>query len=114
MADDVVFVNVAEGLKRVMNNSKIYVRLLTKFKEDPNLKELETDLASGEIEKARTPVHTLKGIAANLSLMELYKQSLELEAQIKAGSLKENQLTIFKGTYTQTMTEIDKVIAQYG
>jgi len=114
MDDDVVFVNIAEGMKRVMNNSKLYVKLLVKFKDDPNLKELEAALTAGEIDKAKSPVHTLKGLAANLSLMELYKQSLEMENQIKAGSVNPDQLTILKDVFTETITEIDKVVAQYG
>ena len=114
MDDDVVLVNVAEGLKRVMNNGKLYTRLLVKFKDDPNLKELEAALEAEDMEKAKTSVHTLKGLAANLSLTELFKQSLELETQIKAGSVDSDQLTILKDVFAQTLAEIDKVVAQYG
>ena len=37
---DVVYINKEDGLKRVMNNVKLYVRLLNKFKTDTNLEEL--------------------------------------------------------------------------
>jgi len=113
MADNVILVNVEEGTKRVMNNAKLYAKLLGKFKDDPNLKELEAAMGVGDMEKAKTSVHTLKGLAANLSLTELYKQSLEMEAQIKADSVNPNQLEILKNVFSQTLVEVDKVVAQY-
>jgi HPt (histidine-containing phosphotransfer) domain-containing protein len=114
MADDVVLIDVADGSKRVMNNTKLYAKLLGKFKDDSNLKDLESALASGDMEKAKSAVHTLKGLAANLSLTELHKQSVEQESQIKAGSVNPAQLTILKDVFAKTLTEVDKVIAQYG
>jgi len=110
---DVIYVDVADGIKRVMNNSKLYAKLLTKFKSDGNLNEIDAAMAVGDMEKAQASNHTLKGLAANLSLKELFNQSLELENQIKAGSVNPDQLTTVKTVYAQTITEIDKVIAQY-
>jgi HPt (histidine-containing phosphotransfer) domain-containing protein len=111
---DVIYVDVEEGSKRVMNNTKLYVRLLTKFKDDHNLKDLEAALAAGEMEKAQAFAHTIKGLAGNLSLTELFKQSLELETQIKAKNVNPEQLALVKSVYAQTLTEADKVISQYG
>jgi len=110
---DIVYIDVAEGIKRVMNNTKLYVKLLTKFKDDKNLAELEEALAAGDLQKAQVSAHTLKGLAANLSLAELYKQSLEIEAQIKAGSVDPDQEEAVKDVYARTLIETDKVIAQY-
>jgi len=114
MADNVVYIDVAEGVKRVMNNTKLFVKLLVKFKDDKNLAELENALAAGDLQKAQASAHTLKGLAANLSLTELYKQSLELETQIKAGSVNPEQVEIVKKTYAKTLIETDKVVAQNG
>ena len=112
MADDVVYINVAEGTKRVMNNAKFYIKLITKFKADTNLDELEGALEAGDLEKAQGAAHTIKGLSANLSLTELNKQSLELETQIKAKAVDPNQITVLKNVFALTLTEIDKVIAQ--
>jgi len=114
MAGDIIYINVEEGSKRVMNNTKLYVKLLAKFKDDKNLKDTETFLAAGELEKAQVSIHTLKGLAANLSLTELFKQSLELETQIKAKSVNPDQIAALVNVYNQTLAETDKVIAQYG
>jgi len=113
MADDVIFINVEEGSKRVMGNIKLYVKLLTKFKEDTTLADMETALNQGDMETAQIATHTFKGLTANLSLAELYKHCVDLEAQIKAGSYKEEQLVRVKDVNLKTITEIDKVIEQY-
>jgi len=110
---DVVYINVEDGTKRVMNNTKLYAKLLTKFKDDQNITNIESLLAAGDLSGAQVATHTLKGLSANLSLTELNKQVVELEVQIKAGSVKPDQYGIVKSVYDQTMTEVDKVIAQY-
>lgn len=113
MADNVVYINIEEGSKRVMNNTKLYSKLITKFKDDNNMAEIEAAVNAGDLEKAQTAVHTLKGLAANLSFTELYKQSLALETQIKEKNVNPDQLTILKVVFTETLSEIDKVISQY-
>jgi len=114
MADDVVLINYEEGLKRMMNNAAFYAKMLVKFKGDPSFNEVSSALIAGDMEKAQVSTHTLKGLAANLSLTELFKQSLELETQIKARSVKPDQITILKNVFVQTLTEVDKVIARNG
>jgi len=110
---DVVYIDVDDGLKRVLNNSKLYARLLGKFKVDTNLKNLDDALSNNDIENARNFAHTLKGLAANLSLIELYNKSLELESQLKSGAVNPDLLTLVKDVNEQTLIEVDKVIAQY-
>jgi len=113
MSDDIIYVNVEDGLKRVMNNIKLFSKLLTKFKDDPTYKSIQTTLADGDMAAAQIATHTFKGLTANLSLAEMYKQCVELEIQIKAGSVKPEQLELFKAVYDKTLLEVDKVIAQY-
>jgi len=108
-----VYIDVEDGSKRVMNNTKLYAKLLLKFKDDQNIKNIETHLAAGDLPNAQIASHTLKGLSANLSLIELNRQVLELESQIKAASVKPDQLEIVKDVYSKTLTEIEKVIAQY-
>ncbi|MDR0323531.1 MAG: Hpt domain-containing protein [Treponema sp.] len=111
---DIIYVNVEEGTKRVMNNTKLYAKLLGKFKDDKSLTDVKNFLDAGDFEKAKAAAHTLKGLAANLSLIELFNQTLELETQIKAKSVNPGQFTAVENAYAQTLTETDKVIAQYG
>ncbi|MDR2760111.1 MAG: Hpt domain-containing protein [Spirochaetaceae bacterium] len=111
----VVYIELADGLKRVMGNTKLYVKLLNKFKEDPTILEaLIAAVQGADYEKAKGLVHTIKGIAANLSLTELYKQSVEFEAQIKNKEVKSGVPESFKTCFEETIKNIDKVIEQYG
>ena len=112
MAGSVVYINVDEGAKRVMNNTKLYIKLLIKFKEDQSISQIDSALSGKDMEAARNAAHTLKGLAANLSLIELYNQVAELEKQIKSGSADNAQAALVKSVYDQTIIEVDKVIAQ--
>jgi len=110
---DVVYVDVEDGSKRVMNNTKLFVKLLGKFKDDKSINDLDALLAAGDLPKAQIAAHTIKGLTANLSLIELNKQCVELEAQIKAGNVPNEQLAVVKDIYAKTLAEVDKVISQY-
>jgi HPt (histidine-containing phosphotransfer) domain-containing protein len=114
MADDAVYIDFADGVKRVMNNTKLYVKLLAKFRTDNKLDNLEAAIAAGNMEKARNEAHTIKGVAANLSLTELFKQSLALETQIKGGAADPAQVDTVKAAFAKTLLEIDRIISENG
>jgi len=109
---DVVFINEAEGKKRVMNNGKLYAKLLTKFKTDTNLNDLLDFVEAQNWEKAQAAIHTIKGIAANLSLTELFNQSIDVETQIKGKSLKQESFENLKTCFAETLVQVDEVIAR--
>ena len=109
---DIIYINEEEGKKRVMNNGKLYAKLLTKFKTDTNLKDLIAFAGAQDWEKAQGAAHTIKGVAANLSLTELYNQSLDVETQIKGRSLNPESLENLKNCYAETLVHMEKVIAQ--
>ena len=110
---DVVYINEEEGKKRVMNNGKLYARLLTKFKTDTNLNDLLAFAEAQDWEKAQSAAHTIKGIAANLSLTELFNQSLDVETQIKGKSCKPESLEALKNCFAATVAKIEEVIVKY-
>ena len=112
--DGIVYVDQEDGVKRVMNNRMLYVRLLTKFKAETNLNELRAALDAADYERAQAAAHTLKGVAANLSLAELYKQALNVETQIKAGAVAADALDTLDDCFEETLSAVDRVIAQYG
>jgi len=110
---DVVYINEEEGKKRVMNNGKLYAKLLTKFKSDTNLSDLAAFAGSQDWDKAQGSAHTLKGIAANLSLTELFNQSLDVETQLKGKSLNPESLENLKNCFSETVVKIEEVIVKY-
>ena len=109
---DVVYINDEEGKKRVMNNGKLYAKLLTKFKADTKLEELVAFVETQDWDNAQSTIHTIKGIAANLSLTELFNQSLDIEAQVKGKSLKAESLESLKQCMAETLIAVEKVIVQ--
>jgi HPt (histidine-containing phosphotransfer) domain-containing protein len=113
MADDIVYIDISDGVKRVKKKKKLYIRLLTKFREENSFAALEAATAAGDMEKAQEAVHTLKGVAANLSLSELFKQCLKLESQIKAREADPVQIETVKTVFAVTLQEINKVIAEH-
>ena len=114
MESNVVYVNFADGLKRMMNNPKLYIKLLTKFRDGTKVDALESAFAEGDMEKTLGEAHTLKGIAANLSLSELAEQCLKLETQAKGGTLDPSQMETLKTVFDVTLQEINKVIEGNG
>jgi HPt (histidine-containing phosphotransfer) domain-containing protein len=113
MTDEKIYINFDEGIKRVMNNTRLYTRLLGKFKADTSLTDLAAHLSAGDLEKAQVSAHTLKGLAANLSLAELFERTRDLETQIKEGALREGALDTVKAVYEETIKKADEVIAKY-
>ena len=109
---DVVFINEEEGKKRVMNNGKLYAKLLTKFKTDTNLNDFADFVETQNWEKAQVVIHTIKGIAANLSLTELFNQSIDVEMQIKGKTLKQESFESLKTCFAETLVQVEKVIAR--
>ena len=110
---DVIYINEEEGKKRVMNNSKLYAKLLTKFKTDTNLNDLKAYVEVQDWEKAQAAAHTIKGIAANLSFTELFNQALDVEIQAKGQSLKPETLESLNQCFIETLAAVDEVIAKY-
>ena len=108
----VEYVNEEEGKKRVMNNGKLYAKLLAKFKVDTNLSTFVDLVEAQNWEKAQIAIHTIKGIAANLSLTELFNRSIDVEAQVKGRALKPGALEGLKTCHAETLIEVEKVIAK--
>ena len=111
---DIIYLDFSSGIQRVMNNAKLYVKLLGKFRDDTKFGDLQAAIAAGDLDNALSLAHTIKGVAANLSLSELFKQSLELENQLKDKIADPNQLDILKSVLDATLIEIDKVISEHG
>ncbi|MDR1429889.1 MAG: Hpt domain-containing protein [Spirochaetaceae bacterium] len=109
-----IYIDLEEGLKRVMNNTKLYVKLLGKFKDETSLDEFLSDLAAGRLDDARIKAHTLKGVSANLSLKQLFLRVQELEVQIKEGRADPVLTETVKTVFARTLEDIGKVIAYYG
>lgn len=110
----VVYVNQEEGLKRVMSNKKLYVKLLTKFKNETNLTDLFHFIEEKDYEKAETCAHTLKGLSGNLSLTALYEKATALDAQLKNQVVDADAVADITVCFNETQKAIDEVLAAHG
>nr|MDJ0991618.1 response regulator [Desulfobacterales bacterium] len=77
--------DLTDGLKRLQGNKKLYHKLLLSFAQDYNgvANEIRQALDAEDYEQAHSLVHNIKGLAGNLSAMEVQPAALKLEKLIK-------------------------------
>ncbi len=112
MTDEINLVDMEEGLKRVLNNKQLYIRLLKKFKDETNISGLADAINAHDLTTAKEKAHTMKGLAANLSLTKLFLETQELEAKIKEGIADKNMTELIQITFDKTIKQIQKVIEE--
>ena len=74
----------ADAKARLMSD-RLVEKFVLKFPSDPSMQQLYDAIASGDYEAAFCAVHTLKGVAANLSFSELWKAASALTEQLREG-----------------------------
>jgi PAS domain S-box-containing protein len=79
-------VNVAEGLKRVAGNKRLYRDLLLQFaaKQVDASSHISAAIESGDSNLAERIVHTVKGVAGNIGLRKAFAAAERLEKAIHA------------------------------
>jgi len=79
--------NINDAMARLNNNKRLYLMLLKKFDGKSMLEDLVTKIKSGDVAAAEASAHTIKGVAANLSLAELRFKSEEIDNRLKGGDI---------------------------
>lgn len=79
-------VNTNEALKRFMNNSSLYIKMLGKLSATINDLEVMKYIEAGDLDKAVENAHTLKGVTGNLSLTPLYDAYTDIVALLREGN----------------------------
>ena len=80
-------IDLKNGLALLSNNAALYERLLKKFVDSTYYGELVEAVAGGAPADIAVKAHTLKGLAGNMSMTDLYEASLALELAGKAGEM---------------------------
>lgn len=70
--------DVAEGLRRCMNNEGFYLRLVRMIPGDPNFQKLYDAVDDGDLGAAFEAAHALKGSTGNLSLTPIFAPMSEI------------------------------------
>lgn len=79
-------IDAKAGLAVMGGNASLYARMLKKFADSPYYDELTAAIERGNVEEIRAGAHTLKGVAANLSLQPLKDLVTEIEQEAKNGA----------------------------
>ena len=80
-------VDVDGALARLMQNEGLLTRLLRAFLQDTNFAQLQQALAARDGKAAFAAAHTLKGVAGNLSLRDLFARVSEVVECLRSGDL---------------------------
>jgi CheY-like chemotaxis protein len=77
--------DLADGLKRLQGNKKLYRKLLLSFATDYNAvsNEIRQALDAEDFDQAHSLVHNLKGLSGNLAATELQAAAVNLEKLVK-------------------------------
>lgn len=99
----------AEAKARLMSD-RLVEKFVLKFLTDPSMQQLRDAIASGEHDVAFRAVHTLKGVAANLSFTELWKAASALTEQLRHsdGTVDETLLENLENAYRLVTDSIQK------
>lgn len=99
----------AEVKARLMND-RLVEKFVLKFPTDPSMQQLRDAIASGDHDVAFRAVHTLKGVAANLSFTELWRAASALTEQLRHsdGTVDETLLENLENAYRLVTDSIQK------
>ena len=99
----------AEAKARLMSD-RLVEKFVLKFLTDPSMQQLRDAIASGDHDVAFRAVHTLKGVAANLSFTELWKAASALTEQLRHsdGTADETLLENLENAYRLVTDSIQK------
>ena len=90
-------IDVEGALRRLRGNTKLYAKLLGRFLQGAELDGLKAAFESGAAEEAAKAAHTMKGVAANLSAVDIHKVVIELEISLKeSGGITDGHREMFE------------------
>ncbi|MEJ2169904.1 MAG: response regulator [Desulfobacterales bacterium] len=101
--------DLAEGLKRLQGNRKLYHKLLLDFAAQYNetADQIHQALAAGSMDRVHSLVHNVKGLAGNLSATRLQAAAAEMDGLVKKALSGQNQET---GKLAETFTELKNAL----
>ena len=76
-------IDLADGIKRVVNNKKLYFRLVGKFDCKKMVQDIIDTVNSKDYIKAAHATHALRGTASNLGFINIGNIASEIESLCK-------------------------------
>ncbi|WP_165054691.1 MULTISPECIES: Hpt domain-containing protein [unclassified Adlercreutzia] len=78
-------IDYADAIDRFDGNAALYERLAVKYLSDTRFASLMAALEVDDFDEAYRQAHTLKGVAGNLSLSDLYRTAAFISDALKNG-----------------------------
>ena len=97
------------ALKRLMGNRKLFERLLVDFAaaNAEVVQKIRSSIEGENLNSAQEQVHTLKGVAGNLSIIEVYEISQRLE-----NAIRQSDKNIMISTLEELANSLDPLLAR--
>ncbi len=105
---DIAGIDTEEGIVRAGDNEELYLKILVRFYEGQEFvaEEIRRQFKLGDINKATSLIHTLKGSAGNIGAKRLYQVSTRLEHEIRDNHRLDEELAV------EIESELRKVISE--
>ncbi len=107
-------IDTDEGLRRVAGNTKLYIEILKKFREN-NIEfaeDFRRELTENERAESIRKAHTLKGVAGNIGAMRIYELAKELEGKVKEDEEVESLLAALEEELKKICEEVELLISE--
>lgn len=87
-------IDKADALERLAGNEQLFVMLVNKFTDQykNSADEVTTLISTGQLKDAAVLVHSIKGAAGNLSMVDLYNHAKALETELRAENTETSAL----------------------
>ena len=111
--EDIKGLDVKKGLSIVSNNKTVYAKLLRSFANNCFCDQLIDAINLGDMDLIRQKAHSLKGVAGNMYMNELFELSRSIEADIKDGqplSATDDVVTKIISANMQTMKSVNTIL----
>ena len=106
------YIKVDEGLNRVRGNKALYAKMLGSFRGNTKIAEdIKKAAEQKDLESLKFHVHSMKGIAGNLSLSELSEKLSVLDNALKTGKYDEKYYNDAEAAFYNTSAKIDMLIS---
>lgn len=104
------YIDVADAAERFMKNDGIFKKFLFRFPGEKGFQELFELLENGTAEEAFRADHTMKGLAANLSLKSVNAVLVPMTEVLRGGEMPEKeQVDALKLAYEEMLSVIAKI-----
>ncbi len=104
-------IDLVAGLKRINNNKELFLNILKSFYDNnkTTVGEIKKALSKDDREQVKILVHTIKGVAGNISAVKLHQAAKELESGIiNQISELDNLFATFEEAVDEVLKSIEK------